>query len=397
MCSLVYVARFLPHSQAKGSKQLLILILDKKGNIVDINEKPQAWIGYKSEDMIGKNILKLPFLTRKSKLKAMQSFLQRIAGKEIQPYELEFITKDNEIRIGRVVGNPIRDEKGKVIQDLVMISDITEQKKVEDALQRAHNELEERVKERTMELTKTNEKLQLEINERERTEAELARSNAELQQFAYVASHDLQEPLRMVASYLQLLERRYKNQLDNDADDFIAYAVDGAIRMQRLINDLLTYSRVSTHGKEFKPTDCEEILRQTLANLQVVITENDAKVTHDRLPVVMADDTQMGQLFQNLIANAIKFRKAETPHIHISAEKRNSEWIFSIRDNGIGIEPEYKDRIFVIFQRLHNAAKYPGTGIGLSVCKRIVERHGGSIWVESEPGKGSSFLFTIPN
>lgn len=409
-----------------------ILTLDKKGNIQDINERPFDWIGYKSEEIIGKNILKLPFLTKKSKLIAMQSFFQRITGKEILPYELEFITKDSKKRMfGRVVANPIRNENGKIIQDLVMISDITDQKKAEIALQKAKDELEKRVEERTLELTKINEELRLEITkrkqienalrdreealhdqlkieerisadlkreigERKRTEAELARSNAELQQFAYVASHDLQEPLRMVASYLQLLEHRYKSQLDDDADDFISYAVDGAIRMQRLINDLLIYSRVSTRGKEFKPTNCQEILKQTLADLQIAIRENEATVTYDPLPIVIADDVQIGQLFQNLIGNAIKFRKAEPPNIHISAEQRDSEWVFSVRDNGIGIDLEYKDRIFVIFQRLHSMEKYPGTGIGLAVCKRIVERHNGSIWVESKPGVGSSFFFTIP-
>jgi light-regulated signal transduction histidine kinase (bacteriophytochrome) len=254
---------------------------------------------------------------------------------------------------------------------------------------------------------------QRELAERKRAEqelkqtmAELARSNQELEQFAYVASHDLQEPLRMVASYVQLLARRYQSKLDADADEFIAYAVDGATRMQALINDLLAYSRVGTRGKPFEPTDCEAVFDQALANLQMAIEESGTVVTHDPLPTVMADATQLTQLFQNLIGNAVKFRGEESPRIHVSAERLpplqagegrgGGEWTFSVRDNGIGIDPAYHDRIFLIFQRLHTREEYPGTGIGLAVCKKIVERHGGRIWVESQLGKGSTFYFTIP-
>jgi PAS domain S-box-containing protein len=229
-----------------------------------------------------------------------------------------------------------------------------------------------------------------------KTLADLERSNKELEQFAYVASHDLQEPLRMVSSYTQLLERRYKAKLDNDAQEFIAYAVDGANRMQRLIQDLLSFSRVSTRGNPFRPTDCNVVLGQARTNLDVIIRENNALVTNDELPLVMADETQLLLVFQNLINNAIKFRSKELPHVQVSAEKNGHEWIFSVRDNGQGIDPQYYDRIFVIFQRLHAKEEYPGTGIGLAICKRIVERHGGRIWLESKPGKGSTFYFTIP-
>jgi signal transduction histidine kinase len=226
--------------------------------------------------------------------------------------------------------------------------------------------------------------------------AELARSNTELQHFAYVASHDLQEPLRMVASYVQLLARRYKGKLDNDAEDYIAFAVDGATRMQALINALLSYSRIGTKSKAFQLTDCDEILRAALKNLQLAISDSQATITSRRLPTVLGDATQLEQLFQNLIANAIKFRGDKAPVVRVSAEQQGNEWIFSFRDDGIGIDPQYFERIFVIFQRLHSKEEYPGTGIGLALCKKIVERHGGRIWVESQPGKGADFRFTIP-
>ena len=227
--------------------------------------------------------------------------------------------------------------------------------------------------------------------------AALERSNKELEQFAYVASHDLQEPLRMVASYVQLLARRYTDKLDADANDFINFAVDGAKRMQTLINDLLAYSRVGTRNKPLTPTDCELVLQDALNNLQMAIAESDAIITHDTLPVVHGDNVQLAQLFQNLLSNAIKFRHhGETPQIHIGAERRAAEWVLSVRDNGIGMDLQHAGRIFQIFQRLHTRDEYPGTGIGLAVCKKIVERHGGHIWVDSKPDQGSTFLFTFP-
>ncbi|MBH8565367.1 GAF domain-containing protein [Nostoc sp. CENA67] len=292
------------------------------------------------------------------------------------------------------------------------------------------------------------------LEQETRQRHELTRSNAELEQFAYVASHDLQEPLRMVTSYLQLLEKKYNNQLDSNAEQFIAYAVDGARRMQTLINDLLNYSRVSSRGQPFEQVDCKVIFERAIANLKVAIEECGGEITHDPLPLVMADRTQLAQVFQNLIGNAIKFRKEVPPRIHIGVVRRdredgeqgsrkteeqenrgagkqgsrgageqgrvgknnlissspssssyphsplptqNSEWLFSVQDNGIGLESQYAERIFVIFQRLHGRSKYSGTGIGLAICKKIIERHGGRIWVESEPGQGSTFYFTIPD
>ena len=199
----------------------------------------------------------------------------------------------------------------------------------------------------------------------------------------------------MVASYTQLLEKRYKDKLDADANDFIGYAVDGAKRMQQLINDLLTYSRVGTKGKPFEPTDCMTVFEAAVANLDVSIRESGAEVTSDPLPPVMADEAQLVQLFQNLIDNAVKFHGEEPPRVHVSVEQKGDEWVFSVRDNGIGIEPQYLEHAFRVFQRLHSG-KYRGTGIGLSIAKRIVERHGGRIWLESQPGKGTIVHFTIP-
>ncbi len=232
---------------------------------------------------------------------------------------------------------------------------------------------------------------------RKRLLTDLKRSNQELEQFAYVVSHDLQEPLRMISSFTQLLERRYKDKLDKDAIDFIDFAVDGSNRMQKLINDLLQYSRVTMRGKEFKEVDAHSVLGQAINNLQQSIVEAGAIVTNDDLPVIKVDESQFERVFQNLIDNAIKFRREEAhPNIHISVQEKGPEWLFSLHDNGIGIDMQYKERIFTIFQRLHSKKDYPGTGIGLSICKRIIQRHDGSIWFESEQGKGTTFYFTIP-
>lgn len=243
--------------------------------------------------------------------------------------------------------------------------------------------LEELVRQRTLELQKLSE--------------ELARSNKELEQFAYVVSHDLQEPLRMVSSYMGLLSRRYKGKFDTSADEFIRYALDGAGRMREMITALLSYARVGTRGKPFEPTDCREVIKLVLTDLKIAIEESGAVVTYNSLPTVMADAVQLKQLFQNLIGNAIKFRReGEPPRVNILAQQDGDYWKFSVQDNGIGIDSQYADRVFQIFQRLHTTKEYPGTGIGLAICKKIVERHGGRIWVESVAGEGSTFHFTIP-
>jgi len=225
---------------------------------------------------------------------------------------------------------------------------------------------------------------------------ELARSNTDLRDFAYVASHDLKKPLQSIEGFAKLLARRYKGKLDAKADEFIEYIGSGVKRMQMFIKDLLEYSQVGAKEKKFKPTDCSGVVQKAVGNLQAAIEESNAVVTYDELPTVMVDTPQMISLLQNLIDNAIKFRGKEAPRIYISAERKGDEWVFSIRDNGIGIDPKDSELIFGMFQRLHGSTDYPGTGIGLAICKKIIERHGGRIWVESEAGKGSTFYFTMP-
>lgn len=254
---------------------------------------------------------------------------------------------------------------GKVVGTVATFSDITERKQ-------------------------TTEKLALQARE-------LERSNKELQQFAYISSHDLQEPLRTMASFAQLLQRRYQGKLDANADDFIHFIVDGATRMQGLINDLLMYSRVGSRAREFAPADCTAVLRQAISNLQVAITECGAQVTHDPLPTIPCDEGQLTQVFQNLLGNSIKFRNSPVPRIHVAARREASEWVFSVKDNGIGIDPQYAGRIFEVFQRLHTCSEYPGSGIGLAITKKIVERHGGHVWVESQLHQGATFFFSIPD
>ncbi len=336
------------------------MTIDPDGRITDVNIATEAVTGCLRDTLIGTDFS--DYFTDPAK--AREGYKKVFEEGSVTDYSLEIRHRDGHITPVIYNASVYRDETGKVIGVFAAARDITELKKAEDSLKEKMIEVE--------------------------------RSNAELQQFAYVASHDLQEPLRMVASYVKLLDRRYGDKLDQDAKDFIGYAVEGSTRMQQLINDLLTYSRVGTKVKPFEPVDLEAVFAGIMDNLKVTIQESNATITHDSLPTVQADDLQMLQLFQNLVSNGIKFHGEEAPRVHVSAKRAGDFWQFSVCDNGIGIDPEYFNRIFIIFSRLHTRAEYPGSGIGLAICKKIVERHGGRIWVESTPGKGSTFLFTIP-
>jgi light-regulated signal transduction histidine kinase (bacteriophytochrome) len=298
-----------------------------------------------------------------------------------------------------------RSRQGEVHRAVLnILADFSGEKERLEATQRAILNILDDFEEEKRKVEAANAELRREVSERtgaeqalrENTNA-LARSNAELEQFAYVASHDLQEPLRMVSSYMQLFEKRYADQTDPQAKKYIDYAVEGAKRMQALIGGLLEYSRVGRIDEPFGPVDTNAALEQALLNLKSVIDDARAAVTRDPLPTVTGNAGRLAQVFQNLVGNALKFRRPDRPPaIHVSSVARDGEWVFAVRDNGIGIDVQYVDRIFVIFQRLHTRSEYPGTGIGLSICKKVIERHGGRIWVESRPGDGATFRFTLP-
>lgn len=330
------------------------------GKITDVNNSTEVATGFSREEIIGTDFS--DYFTDPNK--ARKGYKQVFHDGLVRDYSLEIKHKNGHITPVLYNASVYRDNSNNVIGVFASARDITERKEAEKILKSRLDEL--------------------------------ARSNAELEQFAYVSSHDLQEPLRMIASYLQLLERKYKGKLDAKADKYINFSVDGATRMQNLIDDLLAFSRVTTQANELEPTNLESIYNEVLLNLEVLINENKAIIKHDPLPVIIADKTQISQVFQNLINNAIKFKSNDQPKINISVKEKNNQWLFSVKDNGIGIDPKHSQRIFEVFKRLHKKRDYPGTGIGLAICKKIIERHGGSIWVKSEVGKGSIFYFTIP-
>ena len=337
-----------------------LVTIGPEGKITDVNHSTETVTGYNRDDLIGTDFS--DYFTEPNKAK--EGYQQVFQEGMVRDYALEIKHKNGRTTPVLYNASVYKDDSDNVIGVFASARDITELKKTEHLLKDKLGELE--------------------------------RSNSELEQFAYVSSHDLQEPLRMIASYLQLLERKYKGKLDDKADKYIKFSVDGATRMQNLIDDLLAFSRVTTQAKELKPTDLEQIYNEVLSNLEVTINENKAIITHEPLPVVLADKTQISQVFQNLISNAIKFQSVDKPKINISVEKEENQWLFGVEDNGIGINPKHSDRIFEVFKRLHKKKDYPGTGIGLAICKKIIERHGGRIWVESGLGKGSIFYFTLP-
>ena len=344
----------------------IILRMDPQGEITFFNEFAQRFLGYTEAEILGRNIVSTIVPATDT---AGHDLAAMIA--EIGKHPERFTNNENENmrRNGDRVwiawtNKGIVDEQGAITEILCIGNDITERKQAEALLAK-----------------KT---------------AELERSNADLEQFAYIVSHDLQAPLTVIGGFAELLAKRSEGKLDSKAEGFITQIQEGARRQQHLINDLLEYSRVTTKGKEFTAVDCNTLLQQVLTDLSLLIQEKGAVITHDPLPTVMADASQLGRVFQNLIGNALKFCREGTLQVEIGAVPGDREWQFWVRDNGIGIAPKDFDRIFMMFERLHDRSEYPGTGIGLAICQKIVERHGGRIWVESEPGKGSTFYFTIP-
>jgi PAS domain S-box-containing protein len=341
-----------------------MVVVNQAGEIVLLNVQAEKQFGYRRDELVGqevKNIIPQGFAERliADALRSTEDALAQQIGTGI---ELTGQRKNGSDFPIEIMLSPLESAEGILVT--AAIRDITARKKSEAHLLQKMDELN--------------------------------RSNEELGQFAYIASHDLQEPLRMVASYTQLLARRYKGKLGSDADEFISFAVDGANRMQRLIQDLLAYSRVGTKGRDLLDISSEDALKQALINLRMAIQSSDAQVTHDPLPTVLADETQLIQLFQNLVGNGLKYQAPGVPRVHISAARNGGKkWLFSVKDNGLGIDPQYFGRIFGMFQRLHKREEFEGTGIGLAICKKIVERHGGNISVESQPGQGSTFSFAL--
>ncbi len=359
-----------------------IFVKDKEGRYLLMNSPGGSLFNKPVEEILGKDDTALFPPEVAAQVKANDS---SIITSGICSFLEETVLVQGEWRTYLTTKNVYRDSQGNILGLVSFSRDITHLKQAQDALRQVNEDLEQKVAARTEELVQAN--------------AELARSNTELEHFAYVASHDLREPLRKIKSYTELLAEDYQGQLDTKADKYMAYITDGATRMQALISDLLIYSQVGKGELTVEPTDLGAIVNRSLSDLNLAISENNAEITVKPLPTVAVNPQQMTQLFQNLIANALKFRNktaASIPSILIQAELKQEQWLFSVQDNGIGIKPQYLERIFVIFQRLHSRDKYPGTGIGLAICRKIVERHGGRIWVESELGRGTTFYFTLP-
>lgn len=334
------------------------------GRLLDINDALCRMLGYERHELLGRTYEEI---THPDDFPAERTLVDQLLNGSIPNYSLEecYIRKDGQFIWVRVTSSLATSLDGKPQYRISLIEDITERKRAEERLQHYAEELE--------------------------------RSNRELNQFASIASHDLQEPLKVISGFSRLIERRYGDTLGTDAKEFFTAIIEGVDRMERLISDLLAYSRVSTRGKPFERVDSNEVFEKACANLRAAIEENGAEVTSEPLPTILADEIQLIQLFQNLIGNAIKYRSlSRPPRIHLSAEQQKGEWVFHVQDNGIGIEPRNFDRIFQIFQRLHTREEHPGTGIGLAICKKIVERHGGRIWVDSVPEEGSTFSFSVP-
>ena len=339
-----------------------ISILDAKGMILYASPSVELILGYRPSDVIGRNAFDLIHPDDRQRIINILEDLIGNPGKSLA-VESRIQHKGGSWRYIESVGRNLFHEP--VVSGILVNSrDITDRKQVEHELEK-------------------------------KTE-ELIRSNAELEQFASAASHDMREPLRTITGFLRLLSKRYKGKLDEKADEYISFTVDSVNRMDMLLKDMVELSRLGAKAQRQKPVNCNVVLEKAIHDLRSAIEESGAEITYDELPTVVANESQITRLFQNIIGNSIKFRSEEKPEIHVSVEHRDDEWVFSVRDNGIGIDPQFSKRIFVVFQRLHTRDEYEGTGIGLALCKKIVELHGGRIWVESEAGKGSTFYFSLP-
>jgi len=333
-----------------------IISKDMNGIVQSWNRGAERIFGYRPEEIVGKHI---SMLAAPDRVDEIPNILEKLArGESVDHYETKRKTKDGRILTVSLTVSPIRDATGTIIGASKVARDITDRVAHEEALREA---------------------------------------NADLQQFAYSASHDLQEPLRMVATYSELLKREFGGRLGPSGEEYIGYILQGALRMEQLLRDLRAYTVASTSGQEpVENADATQSLDKALGNLEAALQENNASVTHTDLPRVRIHHVLLEQLFQNLIGNSIKYRSGDPPRIHVAARRQDNEWLFSVQDNGIGIDSRYQEQIFGLFKRLHSFAKYPGTGLGLAICQRIVQRAGGRIWVESELGKGSTFFFTVP-
>lgn len=356
----------IPHSDHLASivesSDDAIISKDLNGTILSWNRGAQRIFGYAPDEIIGKHI---STLAPPERVDELPNILQRIsAGERIDHYQTKRKTKDGRILSISLTVSPIRDLNGKIIGASKIARDVTEQERIREALQRANESL--------------------------------SRSNADLEHFAYSASHDLQEPLRMVMAYAEMLKHRFGGQLGDKGDLYIGYIVEGASRMERLLHDLRVFTQALGGESATENADANEALAESLAGLSAAIEQSGATITSGPLPAVHLHKFQLTQLFQNVLGNAIRYRSQKPPEIHVAAERSAAMWKFSVRDNGIGIDPEYKEQIFGLFKRLHSGAEYPGTGLGLAICQRIVERAGGRIWVEANPGGGSAFFFTVP-
>jgi PAS domain S-box-containing protein len=344
------------------------------GIIMAWNDGAQRIFGYTPDEAIGKHI---SLIIPEDRLHEDDLILQKLKrGERVENYETQRLRKDSSLVDMSLTVSPVKTAAGIICGSASIAHDITRRKQAQAIMER-----EERV--------------QALLKQLEEQKAALERSNEELQRFAYVAAHDLKEPLRTIISYTNLIGEENKGKLSAESEENLCFVVDAAKRLQHLISDLLAYSRVETQAKPFAPVNCEDILDLTIATLRADIDEANAQICREKLPTIYADSTQLEQLFLNLLGNALKFRGSEPPQIHVSAKPDNGNWVFCIKDNGIGLDMKFAERIFQMFQRLHSMSEYPGTGIGLAICKKIVEKHKGYIWVESEPGHGTAFFFSL--